>query len=88
MKSVKSMTKISVYGATGFIGGTFCEMFADEVIHIPREERQPQSKEILYLISTTSNYNVLEDLSLDVKTNLNVLMETLKHCKEIGRAHV
>jgi nucleoside-diphosphate-sugar epimerase len=76
------MTKISVYGATGFIGGTFCEMFSDEVICIPREERKPESKEVLYLISTTSNYNVLEDLSLDVKTNLNVLMETLEHCKE------
>jgi len=82
MKSVKSMTKISVYGATGFIGGTFCEMFADEVIPIPREERQPQSKEILYLISTTTNHNMLSDLSLDVRTNLNVLMETLEYCKE------
>ena len=75
------MSKISVYGGTGFIGGTFCEMFPEEIVLIPREERKPKSDNILYLISTTSNYNVLEDVTLDVKTNLNVLMETLEHCK-------
>jgi len=75
------MSKISVYGATGFIGGTFCELFPDEVIVVPREERKPKSDHILYLISTTSNYNVLGDITLDVRTNLNVLMEVLEHCK-------
>jgi len=75
------MNKISVYGATGFIGGTFCELFPDEMIAVPREERKPKSDHILYLISTTSNYNVLGDITLDVRTNLNVLMEVLEHCK-------
>ena len=68
------MSKISVYGATGFIGGTFCELFPDEVVAVPKEERKPKSDHILYLISTTSNYNVLGDITLDVRTNLNVLM--------------
>jgi len=75
------MSKISVYGATGFIGSTFCDLFPDEVIPISRDERKPESDNILYLISTTSNYNVLNDMTLDVKTNLNVLMETLEYCK-------
>jgi nucleoside-diphosphate-sugar epimerase len=75
------MNKISVYGSTGFIGGTFCSLYSDEVIKISRDQREPQSDNILYLISTTSNYNVLEDVTLDVKTNLNVLMETLEYCK-------
>lgn len=75
------MSKISVYGATGFIGGTFCKLFSNEVIAVSREERKPKSNNILYLISTTSNYNVLGDVTLDVRTNLNVLMETLEHCK-------
>lgn len=75
------MSKISVYGSTGFIGGTFCDLFPDNIIRIPREQRNPESNQILYLISTTSNYNVLDDLTLDVKTNLNILMETLEHCK-------
>lgn len=75
------MNKISVYGSTGFIGKTFCTMFSDNIIPIPRDERKPKSDNILYLISTTSNYNVLEDVTLDVRTNLNVLMETLDHCR-------
>lgn len=73
--------KISVYGATGFIGGTFCNMFPDEVIQIPREQREPSSKNILYLISTVSNYNVFDDLHLDVDTNLTVLLDVLQYCK-------
>ena len=81
--SVKNMTeKISVFGATGFIGGTFCSMFPEETIQIPREQRNPESKNILYLISTTSNYNVFDDLLLDVNTNLNVLLEVLQYCKD------
>jgi nucleoside-diphosphate-sugar epimerase len=73
--------KISVYGGTGFIGGSFCNLFSDQVVKIPREFREPQSKDILYFISTTTNYNVFEDLHVDINTNLNLLMEVLEHCK-------
>lgn len=80
--SVKNMNnKISVYGATGFIGGTFCNMFKNEVIKIPREQRTPKSKNILYFISTTTNYNFYDDLFVDIDTNLKILMEVLQHCK-------
>lgn len=80
---VKNMNeKISVYGSTGFIGGTFCNLFPDETIGIPRDQRCPESKNILYFISTTSNYNIFKDIHLDVKTNLNILLEVLQHCKE------
>ena len=73
---------ISVYGSSGFIGNTFCNLFPNEVIKISREEREPKSKNILYLISTVSNYNVLNDLHLDVNTNLTVLLEVLHFCKD------
>lgn len=72
---------ISVYGGTGFIGGEFSKIFYSDIIKIGREERKPQSKNILYFISTTSNYNVKEDLHLDINTNLNLLMEVLQYCK-------
>lgn len=72
---------ISVYGGTGFIGGSFCNLFSDQVIKIPRESREPQSKNILYFISTTTNYNVFDDLHIDINTNLNLLMEVLQYCK-------
>lgn len=75
------MSKISVYGSTGFIGGTFCGLYPDNVIRIPREEREPESHDILYLISTTTNHNMLTDLTLDVDVNLRVLLETLEYCK-------
>lgn len=75
------MSKISVFGGTGFIGGTFCNMFSDSVILIPRESKIPQSKEILYFISTTTNQNVFKDLHVDINTNLNLLMDVLVNCK-------
>tara|TARA_B100000427_G_scaffold314787_1_gene308268 strand:+ start:244 stop:1059 length:816 start_codon:yes stop_codon:yes gene_type:complete len=75
------MSKISVYGATGFIGGTFCGLYPDSVIKISREQRKPESNNILYLISTTTNHNMLTDLTIDVDVNLRVLLETLEHCK-------
>ena len=72
---------ISVYGGTGFIGNSFCNLFFEQVIKISRDLREPQSKNILYFISTTTNYNVFEDLHVDINTNLNILMEVLEHCK-------
>lgn len=73
---------ISVYGGTGFIGSSFCNLYSDKIIKIPRESREPQSKDILYFISTTTNYNILDNLHLDINTNLNVLMEVLQYCKD------
>ena len=77
-----SMNKLSVYGATGFIGGTFCDLYPDDIIKIPREQREPDSKDIIYFISTTTNHHVFDDLHKDVDTNLTVLMEVLEHCKD------
>ena len=62
--------KISVYGGTGFVGGIFCQTYSEETIVIPREERKPQSNNILYFLSTTSNYNVFQDLHVDIDTCL------------------
>jgi len=73
--------KISVYGGTGFIGESFCNLFSDQIVKIPRDSREPQSRDILYFISTTTNYNVFEDLHVDINTNLNLLMEVLQYCK-------
>ena len=70
---------ISVFGSTGFIGSHFCGFYPDEVIEIPRESREPQSNNILYLISTTHNYNVFTDPHLDINTNLNILVDVLEH---------
>lgn len=68
---------IDVFGSTGFIGSNFTRLYSQESIKIPREIRSSTSDEIVYFISTTHNYHVYEDPTLDVKTNLLVLTETL-----------
>src|SRR3989304_5330798 len=73
---------ISVFGSTGFVGGKFCEMYPDEVIRIPREDNQHQSADILYLISTTDNYNVYDKPTLDIETNLIKLMKVLEQYRK------
>ena len=73
--------KISVFGATGYVGSNFCSDFPSQVIPIPREARLPDSQTILYFLSTTDNYNVYKDLHLDINTNLTILMDVLENCK-------
>lgn len=84
--------KISLYGGTGFVGSAFIErhyasMYSqagvlkepDSIKLVARWSRRPDpDSEMLYLISTTHNYNVFKDPTLDVKTNLVVLTETLE----------
>lgn len=71
---------ISVFGGTGFVGGEFCKKFKDTII-IDRDSFTPLSKNVLYLISTVDNYNVLTDSKLDINTNLIHLMNVLDECK-------
>ena len=49
--------KISVFGGSGFIGSEFCKRFGSDIIKIDRNDYTPKSNDILYLISTTDNYN-------------------------------
>lgn len=76
------VNKIDVFGGTGFIGSKFCEMYKDEAECHLRENNYPNHKNILYLISTTDNYNVLNDLHTDIDTNLHKLMYVLEKCKQ------
>ena len=75
------MEKISVFGGTGFIGSAFVKKYHDKCTAIPRDVRQAPTDNVLYLISTVDNYNVFTDITLDVRTNLITLLETLEHCK-------
>ena len=79
---INKINKISVFGSTGFVGSNFCKLYEDEVVKIPRQQRHPTTNDILYLISTTDNYNVYTDPFIDIDTNLKVLIETLETCKK------
>ena len=72
-----STNKIAVYGSYGFIGSEFCRKYVDEVIRVPKHEVVPPSNKILYLISTTDNYNIFDNVTLDIETNLIHLVEVL-----------
>lgn len=78
------MTKvpISLYGGTGILGSYYRQLFP--TLLIPREQLAPNSKEVLYLISTTDNYTFKEDPLVDVETNLVVLMKRLDQCRVCG----
>jgi nucleoside-diphosphate-sugar epimerase len=73
---------ISVYGASGFIGSKFCDLYPNLTIKQLREERKPRTKNILYFISTTNNYNIHTNITLDVDTNLRILCEVLDYCRD------
>jgi len=76
------MSKIAVFGGTGFIGGTFCRLYSQKVNIIPKQSIEFDTKEVLYFISTTTNQNVFNDLHIDINTNLNFLMDVLSNCKD------
>jgi len=76
------MSKVSIFGGTGFIGSRYCELFSDDSIVIDRNDYKPKSNNILYFISTVDNYNVHNDLHVDINTNLTVLMNVLDNIKD------
>jgi nucleoside-diphosphate-sugar epimerase len=81
--------ELTLYGASGFIGTKYVETFSnrDSIWLTPRSSRCPDPNKItdmLYLISTTHNYNVFTDPTLDVRTNLVVLTETLAAWKQLN----
>lgn len=73
-----SQRKISVFGSTGFIGSHFVEKSKFETIEIPKESNESASEEILFLIGTNSNYNVFQDVFMDVESNVIKLLATLE----------
>ena len=76
------MNKISVFGATGFIGSRFCELYADQTIKVPKYEFSSPTKNVLYFISTVDNYHIHNNLHVDIDTNLTTLMKLLENLKE------
>ena len=76
------MNNLSVFGGTGFIGGKFCQLYPDKVTLVPRDGRNPPTKDVLYFISTTTNQSVFSDLHVDIDTNLTLLMDVLSNCRD------
>jgi nucleoside-diphosphate-sugar epimerase len=75
------VAKISVFGASGFVGSRFCALYPELAHAEPRDAESPAHDELVYLISTTHNYHVYDDLELDIATNLTRLMKVLEQCR-------
>lgn len=69
---------ISVYGGTGFIGKNFITQSKFETYLVPKNGATPISNKILYCIGTTDNYNIHTNPTLDIETNLILLVKNLE----------
>lgn len=74
---------INVYGGTGTIGSVFYKRYEDQCNLMARSRVYTHIPgPILYLISTTHNYNVFKEPHLDVDTNLTWFIEVLESWKK------
>lgn len=74
-------SRISIFGSSGYIGSHFGHFYHKNVIRVPRDDYEPKSQNILYLISTTHNRNIFDNPQLDIDTNLKILIQVLEKCK-------
>ena len=77
-----SPSKVQVFGGSGFVGSEFVKQNPDCIVNA-RDDYRIKSDNILYMISTVTNYNVKTDPYIDIDTNLSTLMRVLEQCKEL-----
>ena len=71
------MGMLNVFGGTGFVGTQFCNTTKNGYIKNLRENIGVYSPDVVYFISTVDNYNVHINPTLDIETNLTILMKVL-----------
>jgi nucleoside-diphosphate-sugar epimerase len=69
---------VNLFGK-GFIGTHYDQMY-DCMVN-DRNDLTPKLFDILYMISTTDNYNVKINPYIDIDTNLTTLIRVLENCK-------
>ncbi len=74
--------KIDLFGGTGFIGNNFKKLYNESTHVHDREDNMPIYENVLYMISTSHNYHVFENIHKDVDTNLTKLLNVLQNCKD------
>lgn len=73
--------RIQVFGGSGFVGSEFVKQNPDCIVNA-RDDYKVKTYDIVYLISTVSNYNVKTDPYVDIDTNLTTLMKVLEQCRD------
>lgn len=72
---------VNLFGK-GFIGTHYAEKYDCIVNH--RNDMMPKCDDVLYMISTTDNYNVYTNPYVDIDTNLTTLIRVLENCRLRG----
>ena len=70
---------VNLFGK-GFIGSHYSSVYPCVVNH--RNDLVPKTNNILYLISTTDNYNVKTNPYIDIETNLTTLIRVLENARQ------
>lgn len=68
---------LQVFGGNGFVGSAFVRKNPLCVVKQRNDHVVDKDKDILYLISTVTNYNVKTNPYIDIETNLILLMKIL-----------
>ena len=71
---------VNLFGK-GFVGSRYNELYP--CIVNDRNDLTVKTNEILYMISTTDNYNIHTNPYLDIETNLTTLIRVLENCKGV-----
>jgi nucleoside-diphosphate-sugar epimerase len=74
---------IHVFGASGFVGSEYLRTTLNPTLSNGRDDYSVRSDHCLYFISTVDNYNIHVDSSLDIHTNLIVLMKVLDNYRKV-----
>ncbi len=73
---------INLFGGNGFIGSRYCELTPNTIKNQKDDyETDLDADEIVYFISTISNYNVHTNPFIDIDTNLTTLVKVLESWK-------
>ena len=75
------MAQINVLGGYGFVGSEYCKVSKDLLVKNYRENIGVFSPDVVYFISTVDNYNVHFYPTLDIDTNLTILVKVLENYK-------
>ena len=79
---IRDMSKIQIFGGHGYIGSNYAKLTPGCIINDKHDYSVDKSvTDIVYFISTISNYNVLTNPYVDIETNLILLMKILEQCK-------
>lgn len=70
-------SNLQIFGGNGFVGSAFVRKNPLCIVKQRNDHIVDKDKDILYLISTVTNYNVKTNPYIDIETNLILLMKIL-----------